>query len=87
MYIYKCHIQCICYIYVYNVFYYKDKIEDKMVGWHQQLHGHEFEQAPGDGEGKGSLAYCSSWGHKESETTEQLNNKLKIPLQKPKHYF
>ena len=55
--------------------------------WHHQLHGHEFEQAPGDGEGKGSLAYCSSWGHKESDTTEQLNNKLKIPLQKPKHYF
>ena len=56
MYIYKCHIQYLCYIYVYYVFYYKDKIEDKMVGWHHQLLGHEFEQAPGDGEGKGSLA-------------------------------
>ena len=36
--------------------------------------GHEFEQAPGDGEGQGSLACSSSWGHKESDMTEQLNN-------------
>ena len=47
-----------------------------------------FEQAPGDGEGKGSLAYRSSWCHKESNMTEQMNNKkLQISLQKPKHYF
>ena len=39
------------------------------------LNGHEFEQAPGDDEGQGSLACCSPWGHKESETTEWLNNK------------
>ena len=32
------------------------------------------EQAPGDGEGQGSLACCSPWGHKESDKTEQLNN-------------
>ena len=51
--------------------------EDEMVGWHQQLHGHEFEQAPGDGEGQGSLACCSPWGHKESDMTEQLNNNNK----------
>ena len=38
--------------------------KDVMVGWHHQLNGHEFEQAPGDGEGQGSLAYCSLWGHK-----------------------
>ena len=38
--------------------------EDKMVGWHHWLNGHEFEQAPGDGEGQGSLACCSSQGHK-----------------------
>ena len=36
--------------------------EYKMVGWHHQLNGHEFEQAPGDGEGQGSLACCSPWG-------------------------
>ena len=51
------------------------KTEDEMVGWHHRLNGHEFEQAPGDGEGQGSLACCSPWGHKESDMTEQLNNK------------
>ena len=35
--------------------------EDEMVGWYHQLNGHEFEQAPGDGEGQGSLACCSPW--------------------------
>ena len=35
-----------------------------MVGWHHPLDGHEFEQAPGDGEGKGSLACCSPGGQK-----------------------
>ena len=48
--------------------------EDKMVGWHHQLKGHEFEQAPGDGEGQGSLVCCSPWGHKELDTTQRLNN-------------
>ena len=43
--------------------------EDKVVGWHQQFNGREFEQTPGDGEGHGSLACCSPWGHKESDTT------------------
>ena len=33
--------------------------EDEMVGWHHRLNGHEFEQALGDGEEQGSLAYCS----------------------------
>ena len=33
-----------------------------MVGWHHQLNGHEFEEAPGDGEGQASLEYCSPWG-------------------------
>ena len=47
--------------------------EHKMVGWHHQLDEHEFEQAPGDGEGQGSLAFCSPWGHKGSNMTEQLN--------------
>ena len=41
----------------------------EMVGWHRRLHGCEFEQTLGDGEGQGSLVYCSSWGHKESDTT------------------
>ena len=45
-----------------------------MVGWHHQLNGHEFEQAPGDGEGQGSLACCRPWGHKELDMTERLNN-------------
>ena len=48
--------------------------EDKMVGWHRQLNGHEFEQTLWDGEGQGSLVCCSPWDRKESDTTEQLNN-------------
>ena len=44
-----------------------------MVGWHHGLDGHEFEQALGTGDRQGSLACCSLWGRKESETTEQLN--------------
>ena len=36
-------------------------MEDEMIGWHHRLGGHEFEQAPGDSGGQGSLAYCSSW--------------------------
>ena len=46
--------------------------EDKMVGWHQQFDGHEFEQALGVGDGQGSLASCIPWGRKKSDTTEQL---------------
>ena len=37
----------------------KGMTEDEMVGWHHQLNGHEFEQAPGDGEGQESLVCCS----------------------------
>ena len=51
--------------------------EDEMVGWHHQFNRHEFEQAPGDGEGQGSLECCSPWGCKESDTSEQLNNNLR----------
>ena len=47
--------------------------EDEMVGWHHRLNGHEFEQTLGDGEGQGSLACCSPWGCKESDTTERLH--------------
>ena len=49
--------------------------ENEMVGWHHRLNGHGFEQAPGVGDGQGSLACCSPWGHKESDMTERLNNK------------
>ena len=41
-----------------------------MVEWHHQLNGHEFEQAPGDGEGQGSLVHYSPWGQKELDKTE-----------------
>ena len=47
--------------------------EDEMAGWHHQLDGHEFEWTPGFGYGQGGLVCCDSWGHKESDTTEQLN--------------
>ena len=43
------------------------------VGWHHQLNGLEFEQAPGDG-GQGCLACCSPWDCKESDMTERLKN-------------
>ena len=48
----------------------KGTTEYQMVGWHHQLNGQEFEQAPGDSDGQGSLACCSPWGHKESDSTE-----------------
>ena len=47
----------------------KGTTEDEMVGWSHWLYGHEFEQAPGIGDGQGSLAYCSPWGCKELDTT------------------
>jgi len=51
--------------------------EDEVVGWHQQLNAHEFEQTQGGGEGQGSLACCSPRGCKESDTTERLNDNVK----------
>ena len=48
----------------------KRMTEDEMVGWHHQLNGHEFEQAPGVGDGQGNLAFCSPWGCKELDTTK-----------------
>ena len=56
----------------------EEMTEDEMVGWHDWLNGHEFQQAPGVGEGQRSLAYCGSWGHKELNVTEQLNNNIKF---------
>ena len=69
----------------------KGTTEDEMVGWHHQLNGHDFEQALGVGDGQGSLACCSPWGHKELDTAEWLNwtylgsNRL-LP-RKDRHHF
>ena len=51
----------------------KGTTENEMVGWHHRLNGHEFEQAPGVGDGQGGLACCSPWGREELDMTEQLN--------------
>ena len=51
----------------------KGMTEDEMARWHHWLDGHEFKQAPGVGDGQGSLVCCSPWGHKELDATEQLN--------------
>ena len=48
----------------------KGTTKDEVVGWHHRLDGHEFEQAPGAGDGQESLACCSPWSCKESDTTE-----------------
>ena len=53
-----------------------DMTEDEMAGWHYWLDAHEFEQALGVGDGQGTLACCSSWGHKELDMTEQLTEQL-----------
>ena len=50
----------------------KGMTEDEIVEWHHQLSGHEFEWPPGVGDGQGCLAYCDSWGCKESDTSERL---------------
>ena len=51
----------------------KGMTENEMVGWHHWLHGHGFGWTPGVGDGQGGLVCCSSWGRKESDTTEWLN--------------
>ena len=56
----------------------KGTTADTMVGWHHWLNGHGFEQAPGDGEGQGSVACCSPWGCKELDVTEGLNNNITL---------
>ena len=48
--------------------------EDEMVRQQYQLYGYEFEQIPTDSEGQWNLAYCSPWGHKEWDVTQQMNN-------------
>ena len=61
----------------------KEMTEDEMIGWHHRLNGHEFEQAPGDGGGQGSLACCMPWGRQELDTTKWLNNNNKLFFQVP----
>ena len=51
----------------------KGRTEDEMVGWHHRLDEHGFGWTPGVGDGQGGLVRCSSWGHKECDTTELLN--------------
>ena len=51
----------------------KGTTEEEIAGWHHWLDGHEFEQAPGIGDGQGGLACCSPWGHKKLDTTERMN--------------
>ena len=58
--------------------------EGKVVGWHHQLNGHEYEQAPGD-DGQRRFACCSPWSCKELDTTERLNNNNKKSSQIHKH--
>ena len=52
----------------------KGVTEDKMVGWRRRLNGHESERTLGGSEGQGGLVCCCSRGHRESDTTEPLNN-------------
>ena len=52
--------------------------KDETVAWHHRLYGHEIEQAPGVGEGQGGLVCCSPWGHKESDTTQGLNENISL---------
>ena len=47
----------------------KGAAEEEMAGWHHRPHGHEFQSTPGVGDGRGGLACCSPWGHKESDAT------------------
>ena len=56
----------------------KGTTEDEMVGWHHWIYEHEFEQAPGVGDGQGSLTRCSPWGLEESDMTEWLSWTLNL---------
>ena len=56
----------------------KGTIEDETIGWHLWLDAHDFEQAPGVGDGQGCLAWCSPWSLKELDTTEQLKGNNKV---------
>ena len=74
--IHSCYVQCRCFGLFYSCYSSQEEkgvTEDRMVGWHHWLSGHEFEQTLGDSEGQQSLACCSPWGHKEPDMTECLN--------------
>ena len=58
----------------------KGMTEDELVGWHHQLNGHEFEQAPRVGDGQGRLACCAPWGCTESDTPEPLSGNHVAPV-------
>ena len=59
----------------------EETTEDEMAGWHHGLNGHGFGWTPAVDDGQGGLACCSSWGCKESDTTERLNwTKLKMAV-------
>ena len=64
----------------------KEETEDDMVGCYHQINGHKFEQTPGNSEGQGSLVCCSSQGRKESDTSQQLNNKWLYKNSVTSHY-
>ena len=64
----------------------KRTAEDEMVGWHHWCNAHEFEQTLGGSKGHGSLGSYRSWGHKESDMTQWLNNKS-INSEKVFHKF
>ena len=61
--------------------------EDEMVGWHHRLNGHGFGWTPGVGDGQGGLAYCGPWGHKESDTSEQLKLNCLRRFDLQRNYF
>ena len=61
----------------------KGMTEDEMVGWHHQLDGHEFEQAPGVGDGQGGLACCSAWGHSQTWLNDWTELKHKTTQWQP----
>ena len=65
----------------------KGATEDELVGWHQWLNRHDFEQALGDSEGQESLACCSSWDHKELDTTLRPYNTATTDNHKQKKYI
>ena len=65
----------------------KGMTEDDVVGWHHWLNGRGFGWTPGVDDGQGGLVCCSSWGRKESDTTERLNWTELLPLQKARFFL
>ena len=65
----------------------KEMTEDEMTGWHHRLNGHGFGWTPGVGVGQGGLVCCSSWGHKESDTTELNWNVACLSLACPSFFL